>query len=484
MEVVFPQHREVLEASEARFRTIIEKSADGILIVGGDGLIRFANPAAEALMGRPRAELTDAPFGIPLVPGEATEVDILRNGDGDAYVAEMRVVETEWEGETVYLASLRDISARRRAEEALRESEARLRLALQAADLGTWEYDPASGEMKWSDRAQRILQVSLVGAWLLCGMVFVLLWAEHLLSVQHPMVAPLAALLGLLLAAVVVCLVSGLWLALHRRLRGRTAGACMGALVPVGLVLFPLHYARSWLAEGVAPRNPVMITAGVFIATLMEAAAGSYPHRVRTPRLVMYYRHTGDPRQEAEAMDAFIGQLERKLGRDIRERVHWVRGPLLGRSRFSLYGLAAGTDAGPPTVVDRHEFAHAVLAQMVSPHIDPPTLLLEGWAEAQASPAADLRTSVLALRREGRTLSLRELLSSYWYHRHDGVIYPQGAAFVDFLIRTYGVERFLSLYHRCRPDDPALAFRQVLGVELDALEKQFWTDMEAEGSSQ
>jgi len=37
-------------------------------------------------------------------------------------VAEMRVVETNWEGESVYLASLRDITERKRTEEALRES--------------------------------------------------------------------------------------------------------------------------------------------------------------------------------------------------------------------------------------------------------------------------------------------------------------------------------------------------------------------------
>src|ERR1700754_1381278 len=117
-----------LQASRERFRSVISKSADSILILYKAGLIRFANPAARALFGRKEEELAGAPFGFPVVAGETTEVDIVST-HGQALTAEMRIVETEWEGEPAYLASLREITERKRAEEAraqlIREQVAR-----------------------------------------------------------------------------------------------------------------------------------------------------------------------------------------------------------------------------------------------------------------------------------------------------------------------------------------------------------------------
>ena len=61
-------------------------------------------------------------FGFPVVAGETTEVNIIRR-DGEKKYAEMRVVEMDWQGESTCLASLRDITGRKQAEEALRTSE-------------------------------------------------------------------------------------------------------------------------------------------------------------------------------------------------------------------------------------------------------------------------------------------------------------------------------------------------------------------------
>jgi len=113
------KHIEELKHSELRLRNIIEKSADAIVIVDSDGFILFANNACEELFGREKEELLNDPFGFPVEVEKATEVDIVRS-DREEAVAEMRVVETMWEGEKAYLASLRDITKRKKAEEELR----------------------------------------------------------------------------------------------------------------------------------------------------------------------------------------------------------------------------------------------------------------------------------------------------------------------------------------------------------------------------
>ncbi len=106
-----------LQDSLANFRKVVTANADGIIIVGKDGIVRFVNPAAELLFNHKAKDLLGVQFGFPAVAGETTELDILQKG-GKTAVAEMRVVETEWEGESAYLASLRDITERKRAQEA------------------------------------------------------------------------------------------------------------------------------------------------------------------------------------------------------------------------------------------------------------------------------------------------------------------------------------------------------------------------------
>ncbi|MFQ5794929.1 MAG: HD domain-containing phosphohydrolase [Candidatus Bipolaricaulia bacterium] len=122
---------QALRAREASFRNVITGNADGIIIIDRKGVIHFVNPAAEALLDRKAEEFIDELFGFPVVAGETMELDIIRR-DQDVRVAEMRVVETEWEGKSAYLASLRDITERKRAEEELQQSFERLQRSMES----------------------------------------------------------------------------------------------------------------------------------------------------------------------------------------------------------------------------------------------------------------------------------------------------------------------------------------------------------------
>ena len=128
--------------SRDRLRSIIERLPDGIVVVDRQGIIRFANPAAERLFGRPAAELVGSPFGFPVFAGETTEIDIVQRGGTGVVFAELRVVDTEWEEEHVELVSLRDVTDRKFAEERTRQlsREREARLEAEAANQAKSEF--------------------------------------------------------------------------------------------------------------------------------------------------------------------------------------------------------------------------------------------------------------------------------------------------------------------------------------------------------
>lgn len=112
-----------MAANDDRLRQIITENADGIIVVDAEGLVRFLNPAAEQLLARPAPTILGQIFGLPALANERAEIDVIRP-DGAQQIAEMRVVDTEWNGGPAHLISLRDITEHRRAQEALRNAEA------------------------------------------------------------------------------------------------------------------------------------------------------------------------------------------------------------------------------------------------------------------------------------------------------------------------------------------------------------------------
>lgn len=112
--------KELLKESREQFKSIIERSIDGILIVNERGTVQYINPAGCQILGREREEILGENFGFPLLSHSSTEIEIPKKEK--RIVAEMRVVNTCWENEKAYLLSLRDITSKKIEERLRREA--------------------------------------------------------------------------------------------------------------------------------------------------------------------------------------------------------------------------------------------------------------------------------------------------------------------------------------------------------------------------
>jgi PAS domain S-box-containing protein len=130
LKLILEEFTRVIQSSQEQFRTIIEKSADGVIIIDKDGIVRFFNPAAETIFDRNAKDMMGNFFGFPLVSSGTTEIEIITERRGIRF-AEMRVVTILWEGERAYLASIRDITRRKHAQEALKRARDELEIRVK-----------------------------------------------------------------------------------------------------------------------------------------------------------------------------------------------------------------------------------------------------------------------------------------------------------------------------------------------------------------
>ena len=110
-----------LRASEKRFRVLIEKNPYAVLVVNRYGKIIFANPAFEELFNRTNDECKDFVFGIPSNINNTTEITIIGK-DGRHVTAEMRAVETFYQGLNAYILLFYDITKRHHLEKNLKQT--------------------------------------------------------------------------------------------------------------------------------------------------------------------------------------------------------------------------------------------------------------------------------------------------------------------------------------------------------------------------
>lgn len=94
---------------ETRYQKLMEFTPTALFVVGRDGVIWFANQAAELLFRRDAEDLkgTQFPFSLDAAPGGETELSL---PGGATAVVELRVVETTWGDNEAFLVSLWDVT--------------------------------------------------------------------------------------------------------------------------------------------------------------------------------------------------------------------------------------------------------------------------------------------------------------------------------------------------------------------------------------
>jgi PAS domain S-box-containing protein len=123
---VHSQTEDALKTSEKNLSAILEQNADGIVIVDEEGAVLYVNPAAEKLFGKRKEEFIGYPFGFPVSADKAEASIIIRQGDLFCD-AELRVVQVQWRQRPAFQLSVRDVTAHKRIEQALKAGEANYR---------------------------------------------------------------------------------------------------------------------------------------------------------------------------------------------------------------------------------------------------------------------------------------------------------------------------------------------------------------------
>jgi diguanylate cyclase (GGDEF)-like protein/PAS domain S-box-containing protein/putative nucleotidyltransferase with HDIG domain len=161
--------------TEPAYRSVVELCPDALLI-HRDFHVLFANPAAVLLFGANDETLLLGRNLLERIHPDSREwasrhVEYLQSSgqstafvekhwtdlNGNALDVEISGTLCEWQGRPAIQAIVRDIRERKQAERNLRESEERLRLAVEGSQLGTWHWDIQADTQIWSKRCLTLM---------------------------------------------------------------------------------------------------------------------------------------------------------------------------------------------------------------------------------------------------------------------------------------------------------------------------------------
>ncbi|MBD1845542.1 PAS domain-containing protein [Cyanobacteria bacterium FACHB-63] len=166
------QVEDELRESEQMFRAVVENTPDIIVRYNRDLRYLYINPTVERALGIPPEQFigkTGVELGFTDERSQfwyATLQQVFETGQGSSIEyefpnlnGEMRLYQVRFVPElvqgaqiTTVLAVATDVTDYKRTEAALRQSEERLRLATEGAQMGTWDVDLNTGKAIWSEQ--------------------------------------------------------------------------------------------------------------------------------------------------------------------------------------------------------------------------------------------------------------------------------------------------------------------------------------------
>jgi PAS domain S-box-containing protein len=166
------QAEEKLRESERRFRSLIQNASDLITILEEDGTIRYKSPSVERILGYSDEQIIDTNVFDYIHPEDVQYVKRtfesnlervgvhppvqfrFRHADGSwRYIEAVRNNLLEDPGVRGIVVNTRDITERKEAEEALKESEERYRAVVEQSVEGIWLFDPDTKQVLESNTA-------------------------------------------------------------------------------------------------------------------------------------------------------------------------------------------------------------------------------------------------------------------------------------------------------------------------------------------